>query len=212
MELAVLAIDRHRMRTDGKGITTLVALAGCPLSCPYCINQELLQPENKVEMLTPKQLVERLAIDHCYFLYTGGGVTFGGGEPLLQSTQIAEFAKLCPKEWNINIETSLNVPVAQLQPLFNGRFSFIIDCKAMQPDIYKKYTGKDNAQVLYNLQQVIERLPKETYVVKVPRIPEYSTREDTQVSKKMLQELGVPEENIKVFDYLQLNTENEKKA
>lgn len=212
MSFTVLAIDRHRMRTDGKGITSLVALAGCPLACPYCINLELLLPEKKAEKLTPQQLVERLAIDHCYFLYTGGGVTFGGGEPLLQSEQIVEFAKLCPKEWNINIETSLNVPITQLEPLLNGRFSFIIDCKAMQPAIYKKYTGKDNEQVIYNLRQVIERVPKENYVVKVPRIPEYSTREDTQMSKKMLQELGVPEEHIKVFDYLQLNTEKENGA
>ena len=127
------------MKTDGKGITLLVVLTGCPLACPYCINGELLKDSSRLKLVTPKQLVEELAIDHCYFLYTGGGVTFGGGEPLLQSEAILEFAQVCPSEWNINIETSLNVPLEQLEPLLTGRFSFIIDMKAMQPDIYKQY-------------------------------------------------------------------------
>ena len=152
-DFAVLAINRHRMLTDGRGITSLVALAGCPLSCPYCINQDLLKNTKLLEQISPTDLVERLAIDHCYFLYTGGGVTFGGGEPLLQAESILEFANVCPMEWNINIETSLNVPFKQLEPILNGRFSFIIDIKAMQPEIYKGYTGLENTQVIYNLKE-----------------------------------------------------------
>lgn len=201
MKFRLLAIDRHRMRTDGKGITSLVALAGCPLSCPYCINAELLKAKNRIEQVTARELVERLAIDHCYFLYTSGGVTFGGGEPLLQSAQIAEFARVCPKEWSINIETSLNVPFEQLEPLLSGRFSFIIDCKAMQPDIYLRYTGRDNWQVIQNLQELCKRLPKEQFIVKVPLIPEYSESADVEQSKKLLQELGIPGENIVTFTY-----------
>ena len=57
----------------------------------------------------------------------------------MQSEAILEFTQVCPSEWNINIETSLNVPLEQLEPLLTGRFSFIIDMKAMQPDIYKQY-------------------------------------------------------------------------
>lgn len=198
----ILGIDRHRMQTDGKGITTLVALAGCPLVCPYCINKELLADDKCLEMLTSEELVERLSIDHCYFLYTGGGVTFGGGEALLHSEQILAFAEICPKEWNITIETSLNVPAECLEPLLNGRFSFIIDAKAMQPDIYRRYTGKGNEQVICNLKEVCKQLPGEKYVVKVPLIPGYSEEVDVRNSKKLLQELGIPEENIVTFTYL----------
>ena len=38
----LLSIARHRMGTDGTGITTLVAGAGCPLHCKWCINRQLL--------------------------------------------------------------------------------------------------------------------------------------------------------------------------
>lgn len=201
-EFSILGIDRHRMMTDGKGITSLVALAGCPLSCPYCINKELLRDSKRLEKVTPQKLVEKLAIDHCYFLYTGGGVTFGGGEPLLQCEQLKAFSEVCPKEWNINIETSLNVPAKQLEPLLNGRFSFIIDVKALQSEIYESYTGRENEQVIRNLQMVSERISPENYVVKVPLIPGYSEEADVENSKSILREIGIPEENILTFTYL----------
>lgn len=38
----VVTIERHRFHTDGKGVTTLVILNGCPLQCRYCINGKLL--------------------------------------------------------------------------------------------------------------------------------------------------------------------------
>lgn len=203
----VLGIDRHRMQTDGRGITTLVALAGCPLSCRYCLNGEVLKEKKQMEELSPQELLERLAIDHCYFVYTNGGVTFGGGEPLLHSAQIAAFAELCPKEWNITIETSLNVPDTLLEPLLGGRFSFIIDIKAMQPEIYREYTDKENGQVLHNLDKIIARLDKEQYVVKVPLIPGYVNRRMAEDTQNCLWKLGVPKDNVAVFEYVVIERE-----
>lgn len=201
-QFSVLEINRHRMKTDGKGITTLVALAGCPLSCPYCINKEALARQLYRREMTPKELVEELAVDHCYFLYTGGGVTFGGGESLLHAPQIQEFSKLCPEEWNINIETSLNVPRELLEPIANERFCFIIDVKAMQPERYLAYTGEENTRVKENLCYLMERLPQENYVVKVPQIPNFCEKEEVEESVELLRKMGVPKENIVTFCYV----------
>lgn len=200
--LPILGINRHRMQTDGRGITTLVALSGCPLSCRYCINQDLLKDTEQTEWLSPKELVERLAIDHCYFVYTNGGVTFGGGEPLLHSGQIQEFARLCPEEWNITMETSLNVDAGLLTPLLTERFSFLVDIKAMQPDIYEKYTGRSNAQLIENLKCLIQKVPADQYMVKVPLIPGYSDADSTRESVALLQEMGIPKKNIVTFRYV----------
>lgn len=200
-EFRILGINRHRIHTDGKGITTLVALAGCPLSCRYCINKEPLEDAAHITLVTPDALVERLAIDHCYFLYTDGGVTFGGGEPLLHSRQIAAFANLCPKEWNITLETSLNVPERLLSPLLTGRFSFLVDMKAMQPEIYLNYTGKENSQAVRNLAALSRRLPKHLYAVKLPIIPGYSSQQDVAASARELRELGISSENMVIFRY-----------
>ncbi|MBQ7924892.1 MAG: hypothetical protein IJ335_01180 [Lachnospiraceae bacterium] len=131
-------------------------------------------------------------------------MTFGGGEPLLQSGQIAELGKICPPEWNINIETSLNVPYERLEPVLSQRFSFIIDCKAMQPDIYRHYTGRDNQQMVYNLREIVRRMSPEQYVIKVPLIPGYSDVRNVEGSVECLQELGVHPRNIVRFTYCSL--------
>ena len=154
--------------------------------------------------MKPEALVEQLAIDHCYFVYTEGGVTFGGGEPLLHSRQIMAFAELCPKEWNITLETSLNVPAELLLPLLTGRFSLIVDIKAMQPEIYLNYTGQENRQAVENLRTLRAQIPKNRYVVKLPMIPGYSGKTEINASLKALQELGIPTENVATFSYTAL--------
>ena len=93
------------------------------------------------------------------------------------------------------------MPLEQLEPLLTGRFSFIIDVKAMQSDIYKQYTGRDNAQVIYNLKEVCKRMDQEKYAVKVPLIPEYSDDRDVEESVEMLRQMGVECTNILPFEY-----------
>ena len=78
-----IGINRHRLVTDGKGVTTLVAFSGCPLRCKYCLNDQCHDPERTVATLSPQQLIDQVMVDNLYFLATGGGICFGGGEPLL---------------------------------------------------------------------------------------------------------------------------------
>ena len=101
MKAPLIAIARHRLTVDGDGVTTLVAFHGCPLRCRYCLNSQCWEPEDIWRWITPEELVEELMKDHLYFLATGGGVCFGGGEPLLYSDFIVQFCQLCPKEWYV---------------------------------------------------------------------------------------------------------------
>ncbi|MBR2653322.1 MAG: radical SAM protein, partial [Lachnospiraceae bacterium] len=103
LHFPLLALARLRMGTDGKGVTTLAAGAGCPLSCRYCINKRLLK-EAPREDVTAEELIEKIRIDDLYFRATGGGVTFGGGESLLHAAFIGRFKELCPPEWRIAAE------------------------------------------------------------------------------------------------------------
>ena len=86
----LLSLSRLRMGTDGEGVTTLAAGAGCPLSCRWCINKRLLR-ELTAEPVTAAELLDRVKIDDLYFRATGGGVTFGGGESLLHAGFIRRF-------------------------------------------------------------------------------------------------------------------------
>ena len=53
-----IALSRHRLQTDGRGVTTLAGFHGCPLRCKYCINPHSFAEETKVRRLTPRELYE----------------------------------------------------------------------------------------------------------------------------------------------------------
>ena len=105
----LLNISRHRMGIDGRGVTTLVAGASCPLRCRWCINRDILK-RNEYEPVSAKDLYERVRGDDLYYRATGGGITFGGGESLLQAAFFAPFRDICGNEWRLCAETSLAVP------------------------------------------------------------------------------------------------------
>lgn len=84
---------------DGPGIRTVIFLSGCKLRCKYCHNPEMWK--KGVENYTPEELANRILRNKNYFKRKGG-VTFSGGEPLLQSKFIIEVCKILKKE-NIHI-------------------------------------------------------------------------------------------------------------
>ena len=195
----IFGISRHRLTTDGEGVTTLVAFNGCPLRCRYCLNKTSWEMD-KGRDYTPEILFEEVKIDQLYFLATHGGVTFGGGEPLLQVEFIKAFRELCGPQWQILAETSLNVPFENVQtidPILDG---YIIDIKDMNPEIYQGYTGKDNSVVLTNLEWLLKHGDPNRIMVRVPHIPEFNTDEDVAKSKEHLTAMGV--KNIDEFNYI----------
>ena len=107
-KIPVFAIERHRLTTDGQGVTTLVGAYGCPLHCKYCINPHAWNPETlkKCTYMSAQELYDRVKVDNLYFLATNGGVTFGGGEALLHAAFLREFRKVCGEYWRLTVETS----------------------------------------------------------------------------------------------------------
>ena len=96
--LAVDSIETFGL-VDGPGIRTVVFLSGCKLRCKYCHNPEMwVKGKNNY---TKEELANKILRNKNY-LINGGGVTFSGGEPLLQSKGIIEVAKILKKE-NIHI-------------------------------------------------------------------------------------------------------------
>lgn len=186
----IFAIARHRIGRDGDGVTTLVCFPSCPLHCKYCLNPQCFKDEGTYPRYTPESLYEKVKVDDLYFQATGGGITFGGGEPGLRSSFIAEFRSVCPQNWTINLETSLNIDEASLDILERCTNQFIIDIKDMSPDIYKAYTGKDNARVKRNLEWLSKAGRASDCTIRVPIIPSYNSAECVDDSISQLKAMG----------------------
>ena len=205
MSAPLIAIDRHRLSTDGQGVTTLVAFHGCPLHCRYCLNPQCLRPEGIWKSVTPKELLEEVIVDDLYFEATSGGVTFGGGEPLLRPDFIVAFFQLMKADerihtpWRITIETSLNVPAESLRTVLPFVDEFFVDIKDMNPDIYQQYTTASNQRTLHNLTVFVNELIPKT-IIRLPHIPNYNAPDDVVRSRQQLEAMGYL--RFDEFDYV----------
>lgn len=191
MTAPVVTCDRHRLATDGVGVTTLVCFHGCPLRCKYCINPFSFAPDTRRTDMTPEQLHQKVKVDELYFLATGGGVTFGGGEPLLYPDFLAEFRRVCGESWHLCAETSLNVPWEHVRKAAECIDVFYVDVKDTNPNIYRRYTGQENAQVLENLKKLTDMVGSDRIIVRLPLIPDYNTEEDRAGSQTLLTAMGL---------------------
>lgn len=183
----VMAISRLRMATDGQGVSTLVTFFDCPLHCKYCVNEychkrkDLLSKTPRAAY-RPEELIEVLRKDEIYYLMTGGGIVFGGGEPLLQSEFIHEVCKQADPRWKKRIETSLNVSWSCVESLLDDLDEWIIDMKDTNCFIYEKYTGANNEKVLSNLIKMRDIVPPERIHIRVPHIEGFNTPDDVEKS------------------------------
>ena len=197
----IMGINRHRMGTDRKGISTLITFYGCPLNCKYCLNPQCKSESTPCTYIEPNDLVNLLMVDDIYFKSTGGGIVFGGGEPLLNAEYIKEVCDLVPLQWKIRIETSLNVKWDKIELLLSYIDQWIIDIKDSNTEIYKNYTGADNLKVYDNVLRLSHKTGKEKLLIRIPKIPNYNTEKNIQESVKLYSNLG----NIDVFNYKILN-------
>ena len=204
-------LSRLRMGIDGRGVTTLVTFMGCQLRCKYCLNERChgkvyeddgATPCKGILMLTPQQLYDIVKKDNIYFQATGGGVCFGGGEPLEHPEFIMEFRKLCGTRWKITVETALACHPHNIELLAPIVDHWIVDIKDMNPRIREKYTGRvgDSAHQLCYLKQygIVDNV-----TIRVPHIPGFNTDEDVKRSIEQVKILGF--KDIQEFEYLVLN-------
>ena len=146
-----------------------------------------------------EEVMREIQKDELYYLATKGGVTFGGGEPLLNSDFIKEVCELGAKEWNVTVETSLNVPRVHLESLINYIDDYIVDIKDMNSTTYERYTGKCNGLVKDNLRWLVQKGLSDYILCRIPLIPDYNDSYSLTESKQELLDMGLT--NFDLFTY-----------
>lgn len=189
---------------DGPGIRTVVFLNGCKLRCKYCHNPETWIKGN--EDVTPKELCEKIIRNKPYFKRNNGGVTFSGGEPLLQSEFIIECAKILKKE-NIHIALDTSgVGNGNYEELLSYIDLVLMDIKHVTRDGYKFITGYEIDESLRFIQ-VLNKLNKKVWIrqVIVPGIMDNDEYLDCLVDTLMMFK------NIERIDFLPYHKMGEEK-
>lgn len=142
---------------DGPGIRFVVFLQGCPLRCQFCHNPDTWEV-NRGSEYTPEYLCEEILKYKSYMDFSGGGVTFTGGEPLLQADFILEVCKLLkPHKISVTIDTSGYVWNEYVKEVLEYTDVVLLDIKNYDPIVYEKVTGVPLAPTLKMLDYLKEK-------------------------------------------------------
>lgn len=174
---------------DGPGIRTTVFFKGCPLRCTWCHNPESQNPEieslevetrldgrefrKKIsvgQLLTAEEVFKEIKKDIVFSEESHGGVTFSGGEPMMQPVFLKELMALC-KENSIHttIDTCGYASPESYQSIAGHTDLFLYDLKQMDDALHRQITGKSNAIILENLK-LLSALGKDI-IIRFPFIP-----------------------------------------
>jgi len=149
---------------DGPGVRVVVFLQGCPLRCWYCHNPENLNLKTEKTLMTSEQVVKKVKRYSSYF-GEEGGVTFSGGEPLLQSEFLLETLKLC-KQNGINTAIDTSGCADNFEEILDYVDTVILDIKAIDANKYKKLTGRE-IDKFENFLKVCQQKKKDLWIRQV---------------------------------------------
>jgi pyruvate formate lyase activating enzyme len=106
--------------------------------------------------IDPEELMRRIIRDRMFYEETGGGVTFTGGEPFVQISELREIVKQCKlKNINVALETSMMAAWNDIEDFIGAVDVWICDLKAVSAELHIKGTGIDNKIILQNLYNLL---------------------------------------------------------
>ncbi len=197
----VFDIQRYALH-DGAGIRTLVFLKGCPLRCAWCHNPEgqqkrpqVLRYENGTEKIAGRRMrvdevLREVEKDTIFYDESGGGVTFSGGDPLVQPGFLLELLKACKgHDLRTAVETSGYARWEDVAPVAPYVDLWLYDLKLMDPERHRRWTGVSNRRILSNLEQLAASGAH--VIVRIPLVPGVNDdRQNLEATGRFVASLG----------------------
>lgn len=172
-----------------QGITKYVS--ECRL-CERCINR---CPTEALELIgkrmSANDVIAEIEKDQIFYEQSGGGVTFSGGEPLMQVEFLTRLLDACKeKGFHTTLDTSGYACWETLVQVADRIDLFLYDLKLIDDSRHKKYTGVSNRVILDNLNQLVKR--RSNIWVRIPIIPGVNDDEDNiQSIGEFLSSIGI---------------------
>jgi pyruvate formate lyase activating enzyme len=187
---------------DGPGIRTTVFLKGCPLNCWWCHNPESQRGEpEKVDQCTfrwnlsndysqrdvigsqvlVEDVMREVEKDLPFYEESKGGVTFSGGEPMLQIDFLHSLLTECKrKEINTAIDTTGYASINDFEKIYDVTDIFLYDLKLIDDRLHYEYCGVSNKIIHDNLKVLSSKGNK--IILRLPIIPTITDTEENMTS------------------------------
>lgn len=233
MEGIIYDIKRFALH-DGPGIRTTIFLKGCPLRCWWCHNPEsqMAAPETdtivtKLDGIshhrqhtlgyraTTEAVMATIDKEAVFYDESGGGVTFSGGEPLMQPEFLKQILQRCKNHgYHTAVDTSGHAPWQTLEDILPFTDLFLYDLKHHDDTLHQKYTGGSLRLILGNLIRLAQKHPN--IVIRIPVVPGINNSEaDNDTFAKIISDVGsirqvhlLPFHNMAQHKYARWGKEN----
>ena len=166
----------------------------CTIYCPHDA-REICGKEYTVD-----KVLREILKDKSFYENSGGGVTFSGGECMLQIEFLSKILKSC-KENGIHtaVDTAGHVPYDLFERILPFTDLFLYDVKCFDSEKHKQYTGVGNELILENLKRLLA-VDKSIWV-RIPIIPTVNdTEEEMRSIKEYIFSFGSPKK-IELLPY-----------
>ncbi|MFZ2340465.1 MAG: glycyl-radical enzyme activating protein [Bacteroidales bacterium] len=188
MKGLIFSVKRYSVH-DGPGIRVTFFMKGCPLSCWWCHNPEGISMEQQTVVQTRKvgekefqrdeqvgkyystgDILEILERERIFIEQSEGGVTFSGGEPMMQHEFLLESLKACREHgFNTAVDTSGYSSAGSFISIMPFTDVFLFDLKHPDDAHHVEYTGVSNTCILENLRMIIDS--GKNVMIRIPVIP-----------------------------------------
>jgi pyruvate formate lyase activating enzyme len=188
MKGLIFSVKRFAIH-DGPGIRVTFFMKGCPLACWWCHNPEGISPESEIVEQVDRigarefrkneaagklyEISEILAIlekERVFINHSKGGVTFSGGEPMMQFDFLLEALKACKENgYHTAVDTSGFSTSEKFKKIIPFTDLFLFDIKHLDNLKHKEFTGVQNEVILRNYQLIAER--GNDLMVRIPIVP-----------------------------------------
>ena len=128
-----------------------ISCGSCSTICPS-MSQQMIGQKYTVD-----DVMSKIENDHIFYHASSGGVTFSGGEPLLQHGFLKELLRKCGKKgFHTAIDTSGYTSPSVFNELIEFIDLFLFDLKIVNNECHKRYVGVSNKSILSNLSTLDE--------------------------------------------------------
>ncbi|MDR2185369.1 MAG: glycyl-radical enzyme activating protein [Treponema sp.] len=182
-----------QLMVSGAGCTHCGAcMAACPspdvcILCGRCVHRCPRGIRRMVgEEYTAEGLAKKILRDDTYLKACGGGYTLSGGEPTLQGEFLLELLRHIRGSHRA-VETSGCCPGDLFSAVLEETELILLDLKAVDTDVHRKYTGADNQIILENLERL--KSSGRPHIIRIPVIPGVNdTEENYSATAKLLRD------------------------
>jgi pyruvate formate lyase activating enzyme len=188
MQGLIFSVKRYSIH-DGPGIRVTFFMKGCPLSCCWCHNPEGISPDRETVVQTRRvgeeefqgneevgkyysivDVLEILDKDRIFLQQSNGGVTFSGGEPMMQFEFLLEALKACKTNgYNTAVDTSGYASPECYKAIMPFTDIFLFDIKHLDDSKHLEFTGVSNIGIQENLKMIVRS--GKNIMVRIPVIP-----------------------------------------